>query len=338
MSKKINIDIFRFILSFLIIAIHISPFAKISLEFDFFFTRILGRIAVPLFLMITGYYILDKSLDDISILKTYTNKILKIYLFCIILYIPMNIYIGKFSTIDFIQIIKDIFINGTQYHLWYFPALILGLWITYFLIKRLGNKKTFFITLIFYIIGLFGDSYYEVASMFEISRAFYDLIFNICNYTRNGLFLVPILLYLGYIVKTSKKTQEYDLYLSGLFFLCMMMEAEILHHFNLQRHDSMYIFLLPIIYFLFRYLIGQSKSINKKLRELSTGIYIFHPLFIVIVRLISRTLGVEKIFIQNNLVLYITVSLGTLIFCVLLGKIKEVTINEIRNKNKQIID
>ena len=132
-NNKMNIDVWRFIVSFLIVAIHISPFDKISPQFDFFFTRILGRIAVPLFLMITGYYILDKSINDIKRIKEYTKKIIKIYLFCIILYIPINIYMGKFANISFIQIIKDIFINGTLYHLWYFPALILGIWITYFL-------------------------------------------------------------------------------------------------------------------------------------------------------------------------------------------------------------
>ena len=95
MSKKINIDIWRFIVSFLIVAIHISPFAKISPEFDFFFTRILGRIAVPLFLMITGYYILDRALKDKQVLADYTKKILKIYLLCILLYLPINIYMGS---------------------------------------------------------------------------------------------------------------------------------------------------------------------------------------------------------------------------------------------------
>ena len=147
MSKKINIDVWRFIVSFLIVAIHISPFAEISPEFNFFITRILGRIAVPLFLMITGYYVLDKSLDNVEKLKDYTKKTLKMYLFCIILYIPINIYMGNFSNIDFIQIIKDILINGTLYHLWYFPALILGLWITYYLIKKMGVKKTFLIAI-----------------------------------------------------------------------------------------------------------------------------------------------------------------------------------------------
>lgn len=143
MSKKINIDIWRFIVSFLIVAIHISPFDKINPEFDFFFTRILGRIAVPLFLMITGYYILDRALKDKQVLVDYTKKILKIYLLCILLYLPINIYMGSFKNIDIITILKDVFINGTLYHLWYFPALIVGVWITYYLVKKLGRKKGF---------------------------------------------------------------------------------------------------------------------------------------------------------------------------------------------------
>ena len=64
MNKKINIDVARFVVSFLVIAIHISPFININQEFNFFFTRILGRIAVPLFFMITGYFVIDGCLKD----------------------------------------------------------------------------------------------------------------------------------------------------------------------------------------------------------------------------------------------------------------------------------
>ena len=81
MTKKLNMDSIRLIASFLIVAIHISPFDQINPNFDFFFTRIFCRIAVPIFLMITGYYLIDKSLKDINILKNYTKKILKIYYF-----------------------------------------------------------------------------------------------------------------------------------------------------------------------------------------------------------------------------------------------------------------
>lgn len=322
MSKKLNIDIWRFIVSFLIVAIHISPFDKISPEFDFFFTRILGRIAVPLFLMITGYYILDKSLENVKRLKDYTKKILKIYLFCIILYIPINIYMGKFSNINFIQVIKDILINGTLYHLWYFPALILGLWITYYLIKKLGYKKTFVITIILYLIGLLGDSYYGITTMNSTLMNIYEVIFKVCDYTRNGLFLVPIFLCMGYMVKNNKDKNNIDLHLGLIFFICMTLEGMILHHFDLQRHDSMYIFLVPLMYFLFRYLINKSKTSNKNLREIATGIYILHPLFIVAVRFISGIIGLEKILVENNLILYLIVSLGTLIFMIIFEKLK----------------
>lgn len=321
------IDVWRFILSFFVVAIHISPFSKISPELDFFMTRILGRIAVPFFLMITGYYILDKSKDDIKKLKDYTIKIIKIYLFSIFLYIPINIYMGKFTNISFLQIIKDIFINGTLYHLWYFPALILGLWITYFLIKKFSNKTVFLITIFLYLIGLFGDSYYGIIETSKIISSIYNFIFEICDYTRNGLFLVPIFLYLGYFIKINNYSKKSDLYLSIIFFLCMSVEGFVLNHFNLQRHDSMYIFLIPVAYFLFRCLVSNSKSSNKNLREISTGIYIFHPLFIVVVRFISKIIKIDNLLVSNNLILYVVVSISTLIFMCLVMRVKELIKN-----------
>lgn len=329
MSKKINIDIWRFIVSFLIVAIHISPFAKISPEFDFFFTRILGRIAVPLFLMITGYYILDRALKDKQVLVDYTKKILKIYLLCILLYLPINIYMGSFKNIDIITILKDFFINGTLYHLWYFPALIVGVWITYYLVKKLGRKKALIATILLYIIGVFGDSYYGITIMNQITKNIYELIFNIFDYTRNGLFYVPIFICLGHIVKTdTRKNTKLNLLYALLFFILISVEGSILHYYNLQRHDSMYLFLLPLMYFLFCYLMDHSKISNKKIRNIATYIYIFHPLFIVGIRFVSGIIGMDKILVENNLILYLLVCITTTIFAFLIEKIKEVVKNE----------
>ena len=329
MSKKINIDIWRFIVSFLIVAIHISPFAKISPEFDFFFTRILGRIAVPLFLMITGYYILDRALKDKQVLVDYTKKILKIYLLCILLYLPINIYMGSFKNIDIITILKDVFINGTLYHLWYFPALIVGVWITYYLVKKLGRKKALIVTILLYIIGVFGDSYYGITIMNQITKNIYEFMFNIFDYTRNGLFYVPIFICLGHIIKAdTRKNTKFDLLYALLCFILMSVEGSILHYYNLQRHDSMYLFLIPLMYFLFCYLMDYSKTSNKKIRNIATYIYIFHPLFIVGIRFVSGIIGMDKIFVENNLILYLLVCISTTIFAFLIEKIKEVVKNE----------
>ena len=308
MNKKINIDVARFGVSFLVIAIHISPFININQDINFFFTRVLGRIAVPLFFMITGYFVIDGCLKDKNKLKKYTIKILKIYLFCIILYLPINIYMGKFNNISIFSIIKDILINGTLYHLWYFPALILGIWITYYFIKKLGNRKTFITVIVLYIIGLLGDSYYGLTRNVCVLRYIYDFIFKISDYTRNGLFYAPIFLYLY----------------SVLFFIGMTIEATILHKFNLQKHDSMYILLIPTMYVLFDYLINISNTQNLKLRNVSTIIYIFHPLFIVGIRFISGICKVEKYIVDNNFIFYLVVAVVTTIFAFLIEKIKEV--------------
>ena len=278
MNKKINIDVARFVVSFLVIAIHISPFININQEFNFFFTRILGRIAVPLFFMITGYFVIDGCLKDKNKLKKYTIKILKIYLFCIILYLPINIYMGKFNNISIFSIIKDILINGTLYHLWYFPALILGIWITYYFIKKLGNRKTF----------------------------------------------ITIFLYLGYFIKIKRVNNKKSFLYSVIFFIGMIIEGMILHKFNLQKHDSMYILLIPTMYFLFDYLINISNTQNLKLRNVSTIIYIFHPLFIVGIRFISGICKVEKYIVDNNFIFYLIVAVVTTIFAFLIEKIKEV--------------
>lgn len=58
------------------------------------------------------------------------------------------------------NIIKDIVFDGTLYHLWYLPASIIGASIAYFLVKRLGLKYSLVITIVIYVIGMFGDSYY----------------------------------------------------------------------------------------------------------------------------------------------------------------------------------
>lgn len=338
-NKGISIDIWRFAASFLVAAIHISPFEKINGELEFFFTAVLGRIAVPLFLMITGYYILDMARENKKALVSYTAKILKLYIFCIFLYLPLNVYMGLEGTAEgkpetlILSVLKDIFINGTFYHLWYFPALISGLWAVYFLIKRTGKKAGIAITCLLYIIGLFGDGYYGFIEGNGIIKGFYDALFNISDYTRNGLFYAPVFLYMGYLIKRAGKKGTYDFMYAFLLFLLMSAEGIILHRSGMQRHTAMYLFLVPLMYFLFRALIFQSGSENRKLRNMASYVYIFHPFLIVAVRFFSKLTGTEKIMVENNLLLYIIVcllSVGTGLLCDILRRLRKSNVTPFR--------
>ena len=276
LKEKLNIDVYRFIAAIMIVAIHIYPFSFINEDLDYIITRVIFRICVPLFLMITGYYIIKKSLKDIKILKNYTIKILKLYFISMIIFLPINIYNHYFTNNTLITIIKDILINGTFYHLWYFPALLLGIWVTYFLIKHFKDNTVKIVLILLFIIGLFGDNYYGIVKNIPIIKNFYNIIFSVSSYTRNGLFYTPIFIYIGYIFnnKTNKLTYKKNIIYIFVMLLLMTIEGIILHFFSTPKHSSMYIFLIPLSYFIFNFIIFYSKGENKVLRKYSSWIYI----------------------------------------------------------------
>src|SRR5699024_4900507 len=156
-----------------------------------------------------------------------------------------------FDGMGFLEILQVIFLNGTFYHLWYFPALILGMWLVYFVGFLVKSKRVnFVIFLLLYFVGLFGDSYYSVISGNSFFLSFYHVIFTVFDYTRNGVFYVPIFLYLGYVIRGQKKSKIscYSLPLFLVSLILMLIEGGILHFYNVQRHDSMYLFLIPTMY------------------------------------------------------------------------------------------
>ena len=55
------LDRFRLIAAVLVVAIHTSPLATWTQAGDFWLTRVLARVAVPFFLMVTGYFLGDRK-------------------------------------------------------------------------------------------------------------------------------------------------------------------------------------------------------------------------------------------------------------------------------------
>lgn len=328
MKKKASLDFYRLLASFFVVAIHTSPFYSINPAFDFFFSRILSRVAVPLFLMITGYFAIPKALKDKDYLKKYLIKTLKLYLLCIIIYIPLNIYKNDFQRFDIIELLKALFIDGTIYHLWYFPALLLGLPLTYYLIKKNNSKINLVIFFLLYLIGLLGDSYFGIVEKSACLQSIYNFIFSISSYTRNGLFYVPIFLFLGYIAKIRNTPfSKNNIYFFLISLLLLVIEGFSLNNLNFIRHDSMYIMLIPVMFFLFECIKNSSNISNIKIRNIATSIYIFHPYFIVIERLIAKLFCLENIMIENSIIHYILVIILTLIFSISIEKIKVVIKN-----------
>ena len=330
-KKQMSMDKFRIVCAILIVAIHIYPLASINENLDFAFTHIFCRIGVPFFLMISGFFVLPKAMENRKILLKYTLKILIIYAISIILFLPINIYSGKFQQLNVLGVLKEITITGTFYHLWYFPALLLGIWIVYAILKGIKNiKLQYFIVIILFIIGLFGDSYYKISEQIPLIRKCYEVLFQVFNYTRNGLFYVPIFLYLGYRLrkKDFKISKKNNIIFLAIFIVLMIIEGMILHYYKIQKHDSMYIMLIPTMLFLFNLFKNEKQENRKNLRNISTIMYITHPVFIIVVRGVAKVMHLENIMVENSLIHYILVVILTVVFSIVFEICKE----KVRNK------
>lgn len=319
MSEKRNsggLDFFRIAAALLVIAIHTSPLTTWSADADFFLTRILARTAVPFFFMVTGDFVLsgllygtDRKAASAGLRRS-MRKTAVLYGIAIAIYIPVGIYAGHYTDLNLPALLRMLIFDGTFYHLWYFPACMLGLLLV-FLLSRTGSVR--FVTgvsFLLYIAGLFGDSYYGLTAKLPLLAAAYEKGFSIWSYTRNGIFFAPFFMILGAAAGRRERSHAVGRDAAGLIlsFGLMTAEAFTLRRFGLQRHDSMYLMLIPTMIFLYRILRAKAIAPVRRLRTAALWMYVLHPAFIVAVRAAAKLTGV-MILIENSLCHYCAVAL-----------------------------
>ena len=285
------LDRFRLLAAVLVAAIHTSPLTTYTALGDFYLTRVLGQVAVPFFLMVSGYFLDQKGWRTV---RAFWKKTAVLYGVCVLLYLPLNLYAGQLDGDFFRRLVTD----GTFYHLWYFPGLLLGVPIAWRL-RRLGLRLALPLAGLLYLVGLGGDSYYGLIAQVPALEAAYSAIFQVFSYTRNGLFYVPLFLLLGTAGRRFSRRATLAGFLLSL--AAMSGEALWLHSLGVQRHDSMYLFLPLAMLFLFSALLGADRGEDRWCRRLSTLVYVLHPWCIVLVRFGAELLGAERLLVANSL-------------------------------------
>lgn len=310
--------------AFLIVAIHTAPLSTYSETADFLFSYCLGRIAVPFFLMTTGYFALgpllrDPYLPGRSLIKS-MQKTALLYLAATLLYLPINIYSGKLPA--FKDLFKVLVFDGTFYHLWYLPAALVGMLLLFLLAKVCRIRTLFFICALLYLMGLLGDSWYGLIEKVTPIKVFYDGLFQISSYTRNGIFYAPVFLFMGAWLSCIQIHKRHDaamVYLTSALVCLVLMLGEGYLTFNLQwqRHNSMYLFLIPCMYFLFQLLLCLPGQSSPFLRRITLLIYLLHPLMIILVRGFAKVAHLSAHLVENSLFHYFAVCAGSfaIAFC-----------------------
>ena len=359
-----TLDNFKLLASLLIVSIHTAPLSSFSETADMVVTLIIARVAVPFFLMVTGFFLLpryirskadtvtrtepaagagidvnskagiDSAAEDKAPLIRFYKRASILYVAAILIYLPANIYAGHFAGSDgAFLFLKALFFDGTMYHLWYLPASMLGVALLYPLISRFGPGAAFVVSVALYIAGLLGDSYYGLVLESPVLSQVYNAIFAVSSYTRNGVFYAPVFLMLGAMIgrnrtetlsaqdspalRNPSKTNAIGLIVS---MSAMIIEGVAVHHTGQPRHDSMYVFLLPVMYFLFRALLA-SHTEKGRVHYIPMLIYLIHPMMIIALRGIAKLTGMQMLFVENSLLHYLLVCLLSLGFSAVVMKV-----------------
>ncbi len=311
-----GLDVFKMIAAFLVVAIHTSPLQSFSAEADFFLTRELARLAVPFFFMVTGHFVLADRLwgeeKDFDSVRCYLGKVAALYGVAIVLYLPIGIYAGHYKGLTLFGALRMLIFDGTFYHLWYFPALLLGILLVCLLGRFCSLRAAMAVSGVLYLIGLFGDSYWGLISSVPGISTVYELGFWLFTYTRNGIFLAPIFLVMGaWMKQRAEEVKPVPNAVGfGVSFALMTAEGFILRYFKLQRHDSMYLLLPVCMFFLYGLLLTWNRKSIGAFRTISTWIYILHPAVIVVVRGGAKAIGASAVLVDNSLIHYLAVCVG----------------------------
>jgi len=285
-----------------------------------FALRTLARLAVPFFFTATGFFVLGDAFTPggrtalpSPAVRRFLKKTGALYAVSTLLYLPLAFYAGNVPQTDLpFSLFRWIVWDGPFYHLWYLPAVMLGVLIVWAL-SHCPAAGGVTVCAALYAVGVLGDSWNGLAVRAPALRAFYDALFDRMNYTRTGLFFAPIFLLMGALLAAKPRPPRRACAVGLPVSLALLfIEAIVLRALAWPRFDCMYIALLPCTYFLFALLLVPCGRTGAFWRTCSMLVYLIHPLMIVVVRGAAKVLHTEALLIENSLMHFLAVAAGSI--------------------------
>lgn len=292
MERNLNIDIFRLFLSLLIITPHIQPLFEEDSLMGWLISNGIARIAVPCFFLISGYFMHQKFSDKV-LLRKYLLHLLIIYIVWSLIYLPTY-----YNTVEPRSLIT--FTLMGYYHLWFLPALIVGVILLY-ASQRVIQKDNFIlvIAIILYLSG------FLIESLNFPYRIFY-----------NGIFFGFPFIVFGYYLKKNEKSikQDYIYILLMISLLFLFVESYLGYRSDFYRNIFLSLSILCPVLFLLILRLKPRRYNNNYIGAIASGIYLVHILVITQIFPLAETYNIYK------LPLIILVSMILSIFTTLINK------------------
>lgn len=270
MDRNISVDILKISLAVFVVFLHTLLFYDLFKELGFLLVNGIFRLAVPTFLIITGYYFF---------LITDRQKFLKWLSRIAILFFVWNIfYLPLWFTSNLKMTLFTLF-NG-YFVLWYLSGTAVAGCLL-FLVKNAKSQYLFLASLIIYVLGWLVQE----AGNIHIFSGGIDKLLNFTPLHRNFFFICFPFLTLGYLIhKHRAYINKFKVNISlVLFLLSLLIIESYLNYIFISKTEGLdqllTLFLIVPVLFIF-VLNLEIKGKTKNLASLSTAIFLIHPLFI----------------------------------------------------------
>ncbi len=305
MSKTItrnnNIDVLKVVLSLFVVAAHVFPTTPIEGEKSYVFYTIQGlaRLTLPLFLLITGYFISAK-IHDLNFIKKTAKKLFILFIVWQLLYLKIELDFFKLNAISTLRFICDLFYGIG--HLWYLIATCLALFLVYFT-RNLSdlNKLTLgvFLLSIGYLLQLTSE-------LKLISNPIFLKLFYSIGTSRNFLFYAFPYLLIGVSHKLwMKYVKKFQF---ALFPLLIVLILEAFYYMTIDTSIfNIFILPLPLSLLIFSWVSNLKNQFKYNIpTTLSLGIYLIH--FFIILEVFKKYQSVTyySYFIKFLIVISVT--------------------------------
>lgn len=189
-----GLDILKFVFALLIVMAHyISEYAEGRINSLIEYSSSIYVVVVPFFFTCSGFLLFrkeKKTTNFWNVVSEYIKKILIMYLGWSSIYFLFKLMTWiKYGTS--VKEVLNYFIHCVTYStyktIWYLPALVIGVIITYIIYTKFNIKTLCIVSTMFYMVGCLGVSY-----SFLVSGTIFERLLNGYNYifesTRNGIF------------------------------------------------------------------------------------------------------------------------------------------------------
>lgn len=282
MNRNFSLDILKLLMAFMVVGLHAGFLEEFSGLGAYLSVNGIFRIAVPVFLVINGFYffpILAKKSHSL-----WFKRVIILYAVWMCFYAYFWFQLPETSLVGITKLVIEIIIG--YHHLWYISGM-LGAALLLLLLKK-TSSKFFLMTIVLF--SLTGVTIQYLGNYHYFEGSVLDKLFNLNWFHRNALLFSYPFFCIGYLINKHKIHEKITfsnaIIMTFLGFILLMIESYV-NYYQEGREGGFdnYLSLLlvsPFVFITFFRLSIQGDS--KNIALYSSAIYFIHSFFLSIFR------------------------------------------------------